>query len=80
MEIKNTLDQEMQTRHALLFSEILGVLNRRADPFGHAWVEVINDGMLQAHSRYVEDGQTYEITQTVRVMYRAVQIHRTPSS
>ena len=79
MLARNTIMQELFTRDALLYSEILGILNRRADPFGNAWVEIVNGEKaawgeeeppleLRVHTRYSDDGgQAYDITQIVRL-------------
>jgi hypothetical protein len=78
MPVRNNITQELFTRDAQLYSEILGVLLRRADPFGNAWVEIVNGEEtprgedsppleIRVHTRYSEDGQDYEITQIVRM-------------
>ena len=78
MDIRNTIQEEIFTREALLYAEILGVLLRRSDPFGHAWVEIVNDKEMRedgdsppleirVHTRYTEQGTAYEITQIVRL-------------
>ena len=74
MDIKNSIAQEMINRDALLYSDILSILLRRADPFGNAWVEIVNGEEvprsedsppleLRVHTRYTKDGQADEITQ-----------------
>lgn len=76
MTVRNTIAQELFTRDAQLYAEILGVLLRRSDPFGNAWVEIVNGEEtprgeesppleMRVHTRYSEDGQDYEITQIV---------------
>lgn len=78
MTARNTIAQELFTRDAQLYAEILSVLLRRADPFGNAWVEIVNGEEtprgedsppleMRVHTRYSEDGQDYEITQIVRL-------------
>jgi len=90
MEIRNSIAQEIFTRDALLYSEILGVLLRRADPFGHAWVEIVNGEEtprgedsppleIRVHTRYTEQGQAYEITQIVRLDCQYSPLQVTPS-
>lgn len=67
----NTVRQETDTRHAGLFSDLLAEMFKRADPFGHQWVEVIGGDEVRLHSRYTHDGTVHEITQTMRLETRA---------
>ena len=80
MEIRNSIEQETQNRHAGLFSELLAVLYQHSDPFGHQWVEVVGSQEIRLHSRYVAEGRTYSLTQTVSLEVRAVPIHEAPTS
>jgi len=65
MDVRNTVGQEAETRHAGLFSELLAVVYKHSDPFGHAWVEVDHSRQITLHTRYVEEGKWWEITQKV---------------
>src|SRR6185437_11409501 len=42
MPVRNNITQELFTRDAQLYAELLSALLRRADPFGNAWVEIVN--------------------------------------
>jgi len=79
MPVRNNITQELFTRDAQLYAELLSALLRRADPFGNAWVEIVNGEEtprgedsppleIRVHTRYsADDGQDYEITQIVRL-------------
>lgn len=71
--LRNSIDQEKDTRHAGLFSEILATMFRHSDPFGNAWVEVSDSQEIILRSRYVDvdDGRTYEIKQTMNLYVTA---------
>lgn len=73
-ELRNAIGQEVDTRNALLAFDILGVLIKRADPFGNAWIEMVDSEELRVHSRYSDRGQAYQITQTIRLGWEVTPI------
>jgi len=62
---RNSADQETDTRHGQLFSELMAQIYRHSDPFGNAWVEVVHGQEIRLHTRYQYEGETYEITHTM---------------
>jgi len=72
--VQNTIVQEQENRHTGLLSELLAVMYRFSDPFGHRWVEVVHSRKIKLHSRYVDGGRTYEITQTMTLDCDAVPL------
>jgi hypothetical protein len=61
----NTIGQETENRHTALYSELLSVMFKFSDVFGHRWVEVIGATEIRLHSRYRTTEGTHEITQVL---------------
>lgn len=80
MHVVNTLDQEYENRHARIYSDMLALLTRGADPFGHQWAEVVDGMELRYHSRYTVDGRVYQITHKLTLHTEAHPITAAPTS
>lgn len=66
----NTIEQETENRHTALYSELLAVMFKFSDVFGHRWVEVIGATEIRLHSRYSTTEGTHEITQVLSLETR----------
>lgn len=67
----NTIEEETERRQAMLFADVLAVMNRFAGVEGR-YVEIVHTGEIRLVSRYVTpDGKVHDITQAVTFNYAA---------
>ena len=66
----NTIEEETERRQAMLFADVLAVMNKFAGVEGR-YVEIVHTGEIRLVSRYMVDGTVHDITQAVTFNYAA---------
>lgn len=70
MSSLNTIEEETERRQAMLFADVLALMNRFAGVEGR-YVEIVHTGEIRLVSRYAVDGKIHIITQAVTFNYAA---------